>query len=56
MTGEKWKIDYVVVDQDLIPLLSRKAAEKMKLITINYDTFESVSAVSTSLKTSDVVN
>ena len=37
MTGEKWKIDYVVVDQNLIPLLSRKAAEKMKLITINYD-------------------
>ena len=28
----------------------------MKLITINYDNFESVSAVSTSLKTSDVVN
>ena len=40
VTGEKWKIDYVVVDQDLIPLLSRKAAEKMKLITINYDNFE----------------
>ena len=36
VTGEKWKIDYVIVDQDLIPLLSRKAAEKMKLITINY--------------------
>ena len=28
----------------------------MKLITINYDNFESVSAVSTSLKTSDVVS
>ena len=56
VTGEKWKIDYVVVDQDLIPLFSRKAVEKMKLITINYDNFESVSAVSTSLKTSDVVN
>ena len=56
VTGEKWKIDYVVVDQDLIPLLSRKAAEKIKLITINYDNFQSVSAVSTSLKTSEVVN
>ena len=55
-TGEKWKIDYVFVDQDLIPLLSPKAAEKMKLITINYDNFESVSAVTTSLKTTDVVN
>ena len=35
---------------------SRKAAEKMKLLTINYDNFESVSAVSTSLKTSDLVS
>ena len=33
VTGKKWKIEYVVVDQDLIALLSRKAAEKMKLIT-----------------------
>ena len=50
-------VDSVVVDQDLIPLLSRKAAEKMKVITINYDNFEFVSAVSTSLKTyDDVVN
>ena len=49
-------VDSVVVDQDLIPLLSRKAAEKMKVITINYDNFESVSAVSTSLKTYDVIN
>ena len=56
VTGEKWKIDYVVVEEDLIPLLIRKAAEKMKLITINYDNFKSVSAVSTSSKTSDVVN
>ena len=55
-TGEQWKIDYVVVDQDIIPLLSRKAAEKMKLITINYDNFESVSAVPTSLTTVDVAN
>ena len=46
----------LVTDQDLIPLLSRKAAEKIKLITMNYDNFESVSAVTTSLKTSDVVN
>ena len=56
VTCEKWKIDYVFVDQDVIPLLSRKPAENMKLITINYDNVESVCAVTTSLKTSDVVN
>ena len=43
-------------DQDLIRLFSRKAAEKMKLTTINNDNCESVSAVPTSFKTSDVVN
>ena len=38
--GQKWNVDYVIVDRDLTPLLSRKAAETMKLITINYDNFE----------------
>ena len=44
-TGEKWKIDFVIVEQDLTPLLSRKAAEQMNLITVNYDNFHSVSLV-----------
>ena len=56
VSGEKWKIDYVVVDQDLIRLFSRKAAEKVKLTTINNVNCESVSVVPTSFKTSDVVN
>ena len=34
-------IKFVVVEEEL--LLSRKAAEKMKLITVNYDEFQSVS-------------
>jgi len=46
VTGDKWKVDYVVVDEELTPLLSRRAAEKMKLITVNYDNFESVRTVS----------
>ena len=34
----KYKVDFVVVDQDaLAPLLNRKAAEMMNLITVNYD-------------------
>ena len=40
-TGEKWNIDYVIVDDKrLTPLLSRKAAEMMGLITVNYHNFD----------------
>ena len=35
-------IKFVVVEEELTLLLSRKAAEKMKLITVNYDKFQSV--------------
>ena len=38
-------IKFVVVEQELTPLLSRKAAEKMKVIKVNYDKFERVSEV-----------
>ena len=38
-------IKFVVVEEELTLPLSRKAAEKMKLITVNYDKFESVSGV-----------
>jgi hypothetical protein len=44
-TGEKWHVDYVIVEDNLTPLLSRKAAEKMNLITVNYDNFELVRAI-----------
>ena len=45
-TGDKFKVDYVIVDGDeLTPLLSRKAAERIKLITVNYENFEMASAV-----------
>ena len=41
-TGGKYKVDFVVVDQDgLAPLLSQKAAEIMTLITVNYDNMTS---------------
>ena len=51
-TGDKFNVDYVIVDGDeLTPLLSRKAAERMKLITVNYENFEIMSAVSGSSTT-----
>ena len=49
-------IKFVVVEEELTLLLSRKAAEKMKLITVNYDKFQSVSggAGGGGLKTSTI--
>ena len=53
-TGDKFNVEYVIVDGDeLTPLLSRKAAERMKLITVNYENFEMESAISRS-STTDV--
>ena len=37
---KKYKVTFVVIDEEnFTPLLSRKAAEQMKLITVNYDNF-----------------
>ena len=41
----KYMVKFVVVDEQLTPLLSRKAAEKMNLMKVNYDQFEHVSGV-----------
>ena len=41
----KYIVKFAVVDKQLTPLLSRKAAEKMNLITVNYDQFEHVNGV-----------
>ena len=46
-TNKKWNVNYVIVENDNhTPLLSRKAAEAMKLVTVNYDNFD-VCAVKT---------
>ena len=45
----KYMLKFVVVEENLTPLLSRKAAEKMELITVNYERFESVNGVMNSL-------
>ena len=41
-TQKKYHVDYVIVEEDLMPLLSKTAAEKMGIITVNYDSIESV--------------
>ena len=45
-TKQKFKVDFAIVDKELTPLLSGKAAQKMNLITVNYDKFKVVNAVS----------
>ncbi len=45
VTGKKYNVLFVIVAEDLTPLLSRTAAEKMGLITINYGDFKRVNAV-----------
>ena len=44
--NKKYRIDFVIVEENLTPLLSRKAAEAMQLITVNYGNFEQVHSVS----------
>ncbi|XP_038055804.1 uncharacterized protein K02A2.6-like [Patiria miniata] len=45
VTLKKYKVNFVIVDKDLTPLIGRKAAEQMGLITINYDKFSQVHGV-----------
>ena len=49
-TGQNFNVDFVIVKEELTPLLSRNAAEKMGLITVNYNHFKHVNAVTTSLE------
>ena len=48
----KYRVKFIVVEENLTPLLSRKAAEKMELITVNYERFESVNGV---MNSSDIL-
>ena len=43
--GKKYNVLFEVVKEDLMPLLSRKAAEQMQLITVNYDKFTQIHGV-----------
>ena len=48
----KYVVKFVVVEENLTPLLSRKAAEKMELITVNYERFETVNGI---MNSSDIL-
>ncbi len=46
-TGERFRINFVVVERNLTPLLSRRAAETMGLVNVQYDKLKLVSATTT---------
>ena len=43
--GKKFKAEFVVVEEDFTPLLGKVTSEKMGLITVHYENFESVSEI-----------
>lgn len=45
VNGKIYNILFQVVKEDLVPILSRKTAEAMRLITVNYSTFEQIHMV-----------
>ena len=44
-TGRRYDVLCVIVDEDFCPLLGKRASEQMKLMTINYEQFESANVV-----------
>ena len=44
---KKYSVEFQVVEGDFTPLLSRKAAETMSLITVNYENFTQLNSVTT---------
>ena len=47
VTNEKYKVDFVIVNEAFTPLLSGNAAQAMGLITVNYGNFKVVNGIST---------
>ena len=47
VTQKKYKVSFVIVNENLTPLIGRKAAEQMGLITINYEFSQAHAVTST---------
>ena len=48
---KKTTVEFQVVEEDFIPLLSRRSAEGMGLVTVNYSNFMQLHAVTTKCDT-----
>ena len=44
-TKKEYKVDFVIVDNNLTPLLSSVAAQKMNVMSVHYDKFKAVNVV-----------
>ena len=44
--GKKYSVEFVIVESDFTPLIGRRAAEAMKLITVNYENLAPVNVAS----------
>ena len=45
VNNQRYQVEFQVVEENLTPLLSRKAAERMNLITVNYANFKQLHVV-----------
>ena len=45
VTGKKYRVTFVVVDEPRMPLLGKRAVEHMGLLTINYNNFKNANSV-----------
>ena len=52
-THKKYKVSFIIVNDDFKPILGKGASESMNLIKINYDEFESVNITEEKMPSSD---
>ena len=54
-THKKYKVSFIIVNDDFKPILGKRALESMNLIKINYDEFESVNITEEKMPFSDYI-
>ena len=54
-THKKYKVSFIIVNDDFKPILGKRASESMNLIKINYDEFESVNITEEKMPSSDYI-
>ena len=47
MNQKKYLVEFIVVKEDLMPLLGKRAAEQMNLMVVNYDNMKPVRKLTT---------
>ena len=47
VNNKKYSVEFIVVTEDLMPLLGKRAAEQMNLMVVNYDNMKSIHKLKT---------